>query len=135
MHLLCHGSHVTKAVFSRESDILTVLQNALNELKENCFNQKSKSRLSLEIIPHKSAPFLPAVAMEMFSTIFESSTAAEDMWRMRMCLCEWLCACVGETLYVFVTVCECVLCASCFVSVVLLRAALFTFSTGGSMAY
>ena len=41
-----------------------------NELKENSLNQKSKSRLSPEIIQQKSAPLLPAVAMEISPTIF-----------------------------------------------------------------
>lgn len=42
----------------------------MNELKENSLNQKSKSRLSLEIIQYKPAPLLPAVAMEISPTIF-----------------------------------------------------------------
>lgn len=82
----------------------------LNELRENSLNQKSKSRLSLEIIQRKSAPHLPVVAMEISPTIFGwiQHRSWGDMWRMRMCLCEWLCACVGASICVCVTVRKCV---------------------------
>lgn len=80
----------------------------LNELKENSLNQKSKSRLSLEIIQHKSAPLLPAVAMEISPTIFGwiQHSSWGDMWRMRMCLCEWLCVHAWVRLYVCVLLSE-----------------------------
>lgn len=85
----------------------------LNELKVNSLNQKSKSRVSLEIIPHESAPLLPAVAMEISPAIFGwiQHSSWGDMWRRRMCLCEWLCDCVGASIYV------CVFCVCVWLSV------------------
>ena len=70
--------------------------------------KSQKSRLSLEIIQHKSAPLLPAVAMEISPTIFGwiQHSSWGDMWRMRMCLCEWLCACVGASIYIYVCDCQ-----------------------------
>lgn len=83
-----------------------VMAALLNELTENSLNQKSKRRLSLEIIQLKSAPLLPAVAMEISPTIFGwiQHRSRGNMWRMRMCLCEWLCQCVGASLFVWVPV-------------------------------
>lgn len=88
----------------------------MNELKENSLNQKSKSRLSLEIIQYKPAPLLPAVAMEISPTIFGwiQYSSWGEMWRMRMCLCEWLCECVGASIYVCLCLSGDVYCMPCF---------------------